>query len=116
MHQPPLKKVAADGPIGVMPLNSLPINMQGIQSGYSNVTANSTTSLPSSAPQQLANARIPGSANVREIEGRPGKLSGVFNQAWKDETDTGDLLLAMYNHFGESILPFSPNPEMFLFI
>lgn len=113
MQQPPLKKVAADGrPIGVMPLNSLPISMQGVPGGYSNAMVNSSMGLPSSAPQQFANAKMPGSAGG----GRPGKTSGVLGQAWKDETDTGDLLLAMYNHFGESILPFSPNPEMFLFV
>lgn len=107
-QQPPLKRVATDGSIGVMPHNSLPINMQGVPGGYSNAMANSTLGIPSSASQQFPNAKMPG--------GRPGKSSGILGQGWKDENDAGDLLIAMFNHFGESILPFSPNPEMFLFI
>uniref|UniRef100_A0A7N0U1Z9 TATA box binding protein associated factor (TAF) histone-like fold domain-containing protein n=1 Tax=Kalanchoe fedtschenkoi TaxID=63787 RepID=A0A7N0U1Z9_KALFE len=114
MQQPPLKKAATDGPMGVMPLNSLPINMQGLP-GYPNTIVTSTLGLPSSASQQFPNANVPGSIGGREV-GRRVKASGVLGQAWKDDTESGDLLLAMFNHFGESIIPFTPRPEMFLFI
>ncbi|CAM8900819.1 unnamed protein product [Rhodiola kirilowii] len=117
IQQPQLKKVATDGPIGVMPLNSLPINIRGVSGGYPNVIANSSLGLPSSASQQqFPNSNMPPSVSGREVGGRPVKTSVILDQAWKDETDTGDLLLAMFNHFGESMLPFTPKSEMFLFI
>ncbi|XP_020534496.1 transcription initiation factor TFIID subunit 6 isoform X2 [Jatropha curcas] len=108
MQQPPLKKLATDGAIGVM--NSMQVDMQGATSGYATaVGASSTTA--SLMSQQLPNENMSG----RDVGGRALKTSTVLAQAWKD-MDAGHLLSLPYELFGESMFCFTPKTELSLFL
>ncbi|XP_019425907.1 PREDICTED: transcription initiation factor TFIID subunit 6-like isoform X2 [Lupinus angustifolius] len=98
MQQPPLKKIAVDGPMGLIPMNS---TMMGI----SNIGMSSTG-------RQLANDNMPG----REVEGQQSKVSSILAQAWKDDMDTGHLLSSLFELFGESLLSYIPKPEACIFL
>ncbi|KAF1881799.1 hypothetical protein Lal_00014550 [Lupinus albus] len=97
-QQPPLKKIAVDGPMGLIPMNS---TMMGV----SNVGMSSTG-------RQLANDNMPG----REVEGQQSKASSILAQAWKDDMDSGHLLSTLFELFGESLLSYIPKPEACIFL
>lgn len=99
MQQPPLKKLATDGAVGAMPMNS----MQGAAGGFS-------TSV--SMSHQLPKEHMLG----REVSGKMVKGSTVLAQAWKEETDAGHLMASLFEYFGESVFSFTPKPELSFFL
>lgn len=111
MQQPPLKKIATDGPRGLMPVNSLPIEMQGTAGGFSSTMGVSNAGT-SSMVHQLLNDKNPG----REVGGQPVKVSATLAQAWKDDIDAGHLLSSVHELFGESVLSFIPKAEASMFL
>ncbi len=111
MHQPPLKKVAADGKMGVIPMNSMQIDMQGTMGGYSTAAGGSGVGL-SSMSRQLPTENVSG----REVGGRVVKVSTVLSQAWKEDMDAGHMLASLFELFGESVLSFIPRPELSFFL
>lgn len=112
MQQPPLKKIATDTGIGVMPMNSMPVNMQAVAAGgYSNALGGSSAGIPS-IPRQLSTNNLSG----RDAGGRVLRTSAVLAQAWKEDTDAGNLLASLFELFGESLLAFTPKPELSFFI
>lgn len=111
MHQPPLKKVAADGKMGVIPMNSMQIDMQGTMGGYSTAAGGSGVGL-SSMSRQLPTENVSG----REVGGRVVKASTVLSQAWKEDMDAGHMLASLFELFGESVLSFIPRPELSFFL
>ncbi|KAK9268783.1 hypothetical protein L1049_000546 [Liquidambar formosana] len=115
LQQPPLKKVATDGPMGVVPLNSLPVDIQGAPGGFSTAVGGSTTVL-SSMSRQLPNENMPGSGGGRDLGSRVLKTSAVLAQAWKEDTNAGPLLASLFEFFGESMFSFTPTPELSFFL
>ncbi|XWS11279.1 hypothetical protein CRYUN_Cryun38cG0070500 [Craigia yunnanensis] len=111
MQQPPLKKIATDGAIGMMPINSMQVDMQGVVGGFSTAVGGSSIGV-SSISRQLSNDNISG----REVGGRVLKTSTVLAQAWKEDTDAGNLLASLFELFGESMLSFTPTPELSFFL
>ncbi|KAG7957745.1 hypothetical protein I3843_11G190500 [Carya illinoinensis] len=107
MQQQPLKKIATDSTMGVVPMNS----MQGTTGGYSTAVGGSSTGL-SSMSRQLPAENISG----REIGGRAVKVSTVLSQAWKEDMDAGHLLGSLFEFFGESLFSFTPKPELAFFL
>ncbi|RDX86218.1 Transcription initiation factor TFIID subunit 6 [Mucuna pruriens] len=95
-QQPPLKKLAADGPGGVVPMNSMSVDMQGSTGGFSTM--------------------MDGGAQGREVGDQHRKVSSTLAQAWKDDIDAGNLVSSVVELFGESVLPFVPNPEACMFL
>ncbi|KAI3456866.1 hypothetical protein Pfo_013529 [Paulownia fortunei] len=115
MHQPPLKKLVTDGSVGVIPTNSLPVDMPGASGGYSMNIGAADSNLQSSRP--LMNNNVPGSSGRKEIVGGQGlKTSAPLDQAWKEDADAGRLLQLLYEYFGESMLSFVPSSESSLFL
>lgn len=106
MHQPSLKKVATDGKMGVMPMNSMQIDTQGTTGGYSTAAGGSGVGLSSMSRQ------LPG----REVGGRVVKTSTVLSQSWKEDMDAGQMLASLFELFGESVLAFTPKPELSFFL
>uniref|UniRef100_A0A5B7BTL0 TATA box binding protein associated factor (TAF) histone-like fold domain-containing protein n=1 Tax=Davidia involucrata TaxID=16924 RepID=A0A5B7BTL0_DAVIN len=113
-QQPPLKKVATDGPMVPLSNNSLPSDMQG----EIRVPAplGDSEAVPSSS-RQIPNESISGSRNRKDkSDNQALKMSAALTQAWKDELNSGQLLVSLFEQFGESIFSFIPTPEMGLFL
>lgn len=117
MHQPPLKKFATEGSMGVMSSNSMPMDIPGASGlgGYSTSVGATDPNLQSSRP--IANNDAPGSSGRRDIVGGQGlKTSAALDQAWKDDADARRFVPLLYDYFGESMLSFVPTPEASLFL
>ncbi|KAK6149369.1 hypothetical protein DH2020_016894 [Rehmannia glutinosa] len=116
LHQPPLKKLVTDNSVGIMPRNSLPIDMTGASGGYSTSIGAADSNLQSST-RPLTNNNVAGSSGRKEMIGGQGsKTSASLDQAWKEDVDAGQLLPLLYEYFGESMLSFVPSPEVSLFL
>ncbi|KAL0000710.1 hypothetical protein SO802_014491 [Lithocarpus litseifolius] len=111
MHQPSLKKVATDGKMGAIPMNSMQIDTQGTTGGYSTAAGGSGVGL-SSMSRQLPTENMPG----REVGGRVVKTSTALSQAWKEDMDAGQMLASLFVLFGESVFAFTPKPELSFFL
>ncbi|XP_028768885.1 transcription initiation factor TFIID subunit 6 [Neltuma alba] len=111
MQQPPLKKIATDVSGGLMPMNSLPVDMQGTPGGFSNSMVASNAGI-SSVSRQLLNERNQG----REVGGQQGKVSATLAQAWKDDIDAGHLLSSVHEIFGHGVFSFIPKAEASIFL
>ncbi|KAA8524778.1 hypothetical protein F0562_011201 [Nyssa sinensis] len=113
-QQPPLKKVATDGPMVPQSNNSLSSDMQReirvpAPSGDSEVG-------PSSS-RQIPNRSVSGSRNrTGKGDNQASKMSAALAQVWKDELNSGQLLESLFELYGESIFSFIPTPEMGLFL
>lgn len=113
-QQPPLKKIATDGPTGLVVTNSSQSQMQ-VETAPPDPSGN-TNAGPSSSGQ-MADKSISNSRGRRDrADVQSLKKSAVLNQVWKDELNSGQLLISMFQLFGEDILPFIPAPEMSLFL
>ena len=105
--------------MGVMPINSLAVNKQGLPGGFSASTTStavggSDAGLSSSMSQQLPHENISGGR--REAAGtRSLKTSAVLAMAWKDG-NAGQLSTSLFEYFGESMFCFTPSPELSLFL
>lgn len=111
MQQPPLKRIATDGAMGVMPMNSMPVDIQGPTSGFPTAVGASNVGA-SSMSRQLPNENMSG----REVGGQGLKMSTVLAQAWKEDLDAGYLLASLFELFGESMFAFTPKSELSLFL
>ncbi|KAK7288475.1 hypothetical protein RIF29_01935 [Crotalaria pallida] len=110
-QQPPLKKIVTDGPVCVIPMNSMSVDMQGSTGGFSTMMGVSNAGT-SSTGRPFANDNMPG----REVGGQQSTVSSILAQAWKDDMDAGHLLSSVYELFGESVLSFIPKPEACMFL
>nr|KJB62937.1 hypothetical protein B456_009G444100 [Gossypium raimondii] len=110
-QQPPAKKIATESAIGMMPINSMQTDLQGAVSGFSTTVGGSNIGV-SSMSRPLSNDNMLG----REVGGRVSKTSTVLAQAWKEDTDPGNLLASLFELFGESMLSFTPKPELSFFL
>ncbi|OAY55201.1 transcription initiation factor TFIID subunit 6 [Manihot esculenta] len=110
MQQPPLKKLATDGAMGVMPMNTMQVEMQGATGGFPKAVGASSMGVPLMS-RQLPNENMPG-----RDSGQVLKTSTVLAQAWKEDIDAGRLLASLYELFGESMFAFIPKPELSFFL
>ncbi|PSS14344.1 Transcription initiation factor TFIID subunit like [Actinidia chinensis var. chinensis] len=104
-QQPPHKKIATDGPMVESLNNSFPSPLGDTDAG------------PSSSSGQIPTESISG---IRNRGGRNHSqnvtISAVLHQVWKDDLDSGHLLVSLFELFGESIFNFIPTPEMSVFV
>ncbi|WVY94006.1 hypothetical protein V8G54_033094 [Vigna mungo] len=107
-QQPPMKKLSTDGHGGVIPMNSMSVDMQGSTGGFSTMMGAPAMSMT----RQISTDKAPG----REIVDQQRKVSATLAQAWKDDIDAGNLVSSVVELFGERVLPFVPNPEAFMFL
>jgi transcription initiation factor TFIID subunit 6 len=116
-EQPPHKKIATDGPILAASTNSLPSHMEEEAVGPPAPLIDSNAGPSSSSSRQP-----PNDINL-DGKGRKGKgdspalnRSAVLSQIWKNDLDSGRLLVLLFELFGEGILSFIPAPEMSMFL
>ncbi|KAI4308426.1 hypothetical protein L6164_031503 [Bauhinia variegata] len=114
-HQPPLKKIATDGEVDVVMSNSSPSRRQG-ETGVEASPVDSTIG-PSSSSQQMANENTSDGRIKSELRNNQDlKISTALAQVWKDELNSGRVLVSLFELFGEGILSFIPAPEMSVFL
>ncbi|XP_057978004.1 transcription initiation factor TFIID subunit 6-like [Malania oleifera] len=99
VQQTSLKKVAMDSTAGAIPMNSLPVDMQGAGGGFLATVGGSDVS-----------------GRRERVGGRVLKMSAVLAQAWKENMDAGHLLASLFEYFGESMFCFTPTHELSLFL
>lgn len=109
-QQPPPKRMEIDGPIFTPSSNSPPSQLPGETAALANSGASSTSS---HTPVEIVSASR-GTKN--NGSGHYLNTSSILAQVWKDDLDSGHLLVSLFELFGESILPFIPSPEMSLFL
>ncbi|KAF9669584.1 hypothetical protein SADUNF_Sadunf14G0122700 [Salix dunnii] len=110
IEQPPPKKIATDGPV-----DEVPMHMQ-VEPTAPAPSGDSKTGLSSSS-EHLPNYSEAGSRNRKDKgDNQAIKTSAILSQVWKDDLNSGHLLVSLFELFGESILSFIPSPEMSLFL
>ncbi|KAJ1443166.1 TATA box binding protein associated factor [Sesbania bispinosa] len=112
-EQPPLKKTATDGEVGVAMTNSSPSHKQG-EPGTHASSADSIIG-SSSSSGQMKNENL---SDVRRNRGdtQALKTSAALAQVWKDELNSGRILVSLFELFGEGILSFIQAREMYMFL
>ncbi|CAB4304561.1 unnamed protein product [Prunus armeniaca] len=114
-EQPPLKKIATDGHTGIAPTNSSPSHME-VETATP-APSGDTDAGPPSSSGQMPNEGVSNSRSRRDrAAGRSLKKSALLTQVWKDDLNSGHLLVSLFELFGEDILSFVPAPEMCLFL
>jgi transcription initiation factor TFIID subunit 6 len=116
-EQPPHKKIATDGPILAASTNSLPSHME-----EEAVVPPAPLIDSNAGPSSSSSRQLPNDINL-DGRGRKGKgdspalnRSAVLSQIWKNDLDSGRLLVLLFELFGEGILSFIPAPEMSMFL
>ncbi|XP_073260627.1 transcription initiation factor TFIID subunit 6 isoform X3 [Populus alba] len=110
MEQPPPKKIATDGPVDVVPSHmqvepTAPVPLGDSKTGLS------------TSSEHTPNYSEAGSRNKKDKgDSQAIKTSAILSQVWKDDLNSGHLLVSLFELFGESILSFIPSPEMSLFL
>ncbi|XVF21071.1 hypothetical protein REPUB_Repub12eG0059000 [Reevesia pubescens] len=111
-HEPALKKITTDGPIGVVSANSSPTLMQG-ETVAPLPSSDFDTDQPSSSEKMPNDER---SGNRVGKDKQNLKMSAILDQIWKDDLNSGRTLVSLFELFGEGILSFIPAPETSLFL
>lgn len=115
-EQPPLKKIATDGPVDAVSTSSMPTPMEE-DAAAATPLDNSDVDHPSSSSGQIPPDSGSESRRKRDKGGSQAlKMSAILPQIWKDDLNSGKLLVSLFELFGEGILSFIPAPEMSLFL
>ncbi|CAK7349063.1 unnamed protein product [Dovyalis caffra] len=115
VEQPPPKKIATDGPANIVPTETSPSHMQ-VEPRAPAPSGDSKMG-PSTSSEQMPNDSYAGSRIQKEKgDSQAIKTSAILSQVWKDDLNSGHLLVSLFELFGESILSFIPSPEMSLFL
>lgn len=115
-QQPSPKKIITDGPV-VSPSGNATTKTQDIQ-GESVANTGESGPKTSDARVQMADDV------VKDSQGRRDKVSNIhalrtpayLKQVWKDDLKSGQLVISLFELFGEGIMSFIPAPEMSLFL
>lgn len=94
-----------------MPVNPMQMDRQGMLSGFSAPMGGPGIGMPPMS-RQLAVENMPG----REGSGWPSRAWSVLARAWKEDVNAGYLIASLYEVFNEGMLPFTPKPELLMFI
>ncbi|KAL5798014.1 hypothetical protein ACOSQ2_002834 [Xanthoceras sorbifolium] len=114
-QQPPNKRITTDGPIGVVSTSPSPSPMQVDAAAL--VPLGDSDVGTSQSPGQIPRDSRSGSKRDRDKgDSRASKSSAILPQVWKDDLNSGQVLVSLFNLFGEGILSFIPAPEMTLFL
>lgn len=114
-QQPPPKRMEIDGPISTPSLNSPQSQLPGETAALAN--SGDTNAGPSSTSSHTPVEIVSASRGTKNNgSGHYLNTSSILAQVWKDDLDSGHLLVSLFELFGESILPFIPSPEMSLFL
>lgn len=114
-QQSPLKKTATDVEAGVVLTNSSPVHKQG-EAGPEASSVDSIIGSSSSSGQMKSEATLDNIVRGNKGDTLALKTSAALAQVWKDELNSGRILVSLFELFGEDILSFIPAPEMYLFL
>ncbi|KAH7660302.1 transcription initiation factor TFIID subunit 6 protein [Dioscorea alata] len=115
IQQPPLKKLAVDGPSGPMPSVPITGNTQVGAEGFPSISGDSGLGASSSSGQ-VSNESTSGGSQRDKGEDRATMMSSALTQAWKEDVDAGHLLASLFELFGEAIFSFTQPVEMSMFL
>ncbi|KAG4378173.1 hypothetical protein GLYMA_18G290200v4 [Glycine max] len=110
-QQPPLKKAATDGEIGVDLMNH-----EQEEAGTQASSADSIIGSSSSNTQMKNETTLDGEVRSNGGDTQALKTSAALTQVWKDELNSGRTLVSLFELFGEGILSFIQAPEMYMFL
>ncbi|CAO2814223.1 unnamed protein product [Amaranthus hypochondriacus] len=110
-EQPPLKRVGTDGPLLDNSTPSVKENEVEITTANSSDPDLATTSETMTASQKQESKN-----DIVQIDKLYRKSEAILNQVWKDDLNSGKVLVLMLELFGESMFPFIPTPELSLFL
>lgn len=110
-EQPPLKRVGTDGPLLDNSIPSVKENEVEITTANSSDPDLATTSETMTASQKQESKN-----DIVQIDKLYRKSEAILNQVWKDDLNSGKVLVLMLELFGESMFPFIPTPELSLFL
>ncbi|CAL0318845.1 unnamed protein product [Lupinus luteus] len=108
-ERPPLKKTTTDGDGDVVMTNSEPVEEAGTR-------ASAVDPASSSSEQTKSETTLDGTVRGNRDDTLAMKTSAALAQVWKDELDSGRILVSLFELFGEGILSFIPAPEMYMFL
>lgn len=114
-EEPPSQKFANDGSVGAMSTNSSPSHMQvdaiaPAQSGDPDVGR------ASSSGQTPDDNKSDGRDRKDKEDSQALKMSAILTQIWKDDLNSGRVLVSQFELFGDRIFSFIPAPEMSIFL
>lgn len=92
-------------------MNSMQVDMQGAAGGFCAPVGSLNAGIPSMS-HQLSKENVSG----RDVGGQMVKGSTALAQAWKEDTDVGHVVASLFEHFGESVFPFTPKSELSFFL
>ncbi|KAG4937676.1 hypothetical protein JHK85_052595 [Glycine max] len=110
-QQPPLKKAATDGEIGVDLMNH-----EQEEAGTQASSADSIIGSSSSNTQMKNETTLDREVRSNRGDTQALKTSAALTQVWKDELNSGRTLVSLFELFGEGILSFIQAPEMYMFL
>ncbi|WVZ07379.1 hypothetical protein V8G54_020725 [Vigna mungo] len=113
-QQPPLKKTATDGEVGVVPMNSSPAHKQ--EEAETRASPVDSIIGSSSSAQMKNETSLDGELRSNRGDTQASKTSAALTQVWKDELNSGRILVSLFDLFGEGILSFIQAPEMYMFL
>ncbi|CAJ1841460.1 unnamed protein product [Sphenostylis stenocarpa] len=114
-QQPTSKKAATEGEPAVVLMNSSPVHKQ-----EETVTqASSVDSIigSSSSAQMKIETSLDGELRSNRDDTQSLKTSAAaLTRVWKDELNSGRILVSLFDLFGEGLLSFIQAPEMYMFL
>lgn len=109
-EQPHLKKIGNDAALVPLSNNSSDMETDKVPATLGNSIAGPSFS------KDIRDNILDRRQRKDKLEKKILKTPALLNQAWKDDLDSGRLLVLLFELFGESILPFIPTPEMSFFL
>lgn len=115
-NQPPHKRlITTDGPDVLRPQDRTGPAPMHVDKPIGNYNLPQSSAQPSSSEQ----ASDGESRNGKEKErgkSRAISMKAILGQIWKDDLDSGRLLVKLQQLYGDRILPFIPSTEMSVFL
>lgn len=108
--------MAVDGPINAVSTNPSPTNGREEATAVTPSNDSDADATPSAAGKD-PNDNVAGARSGR-VSGssQSVNMSAMVRQIWKDDLDSGRLLVSLHEQFGESLIPFIPSPELSVFL
>ncbi|KAK3404394.1 transcription initiation factor TFIID subunit 6 [Eucalyptus grandis] len=115
-QQSPLKKMAVDGPINAMSTNPTPTNGQEEAAAVTPSNDSDADATPSAAGKEPNDNDVGTGSGRVNGSSRSVNMSAMLKQIWKDDLNSGRLLVSLFEQYGESLIPFLPSPELSVFL
>ncbi|KAI4319886.1 hypothetical protein MLD38_033431 [Melastoma candidum] len=116
-QQSPSKRMAIDDSVTSPPIDSITDNNNAPGEATASTALCNASKIPENSGEATTSTDATGKEEVKENGFVASvRVSAIHRQIWKDDLDSGRLLISLFEMFGESILPFIPSPEMSIFL